>query len=536
MATPSVADILDHHVTFSLEGIDRMYLNGYVPGLQSEGGVAHFLRKHRGAKMASSCLLEPISRDFAKAVDRFVDDHRIDVVRFEKGQRKDDVTKERLAAFTKREGVVYLGRAQEKMWTFRTEKRRNPKTGQTFPWLVRATAVVMQNYWYCVDDDFGPFFLKFGTYFPYPAKLCLNGHEYLKRQLTKEGIAFEALDNGILSCADPKRAQQIMDQLTSRKIEALFTRWLARLPQPFPAKDRAAGYQYQLSIFQAEFSLTQVFDRPLSGRRFFEQVITDNWTLGHPSQVQLIFDRRTTKKTPGQFRTRILSDGVIPSLHVDYKSTRIKQYYKEGRALRTETTINNTYDFNINRGLRHLPELREIGFAANRRLLSVQRACRDTIDGEDAFRRIHDPVKTATGETVVAGLRFGDYRVHRLMSQLIVLAVLPGVVRARQLRSRHGTLPALPGQCTPGRATYDLRRLRLHGLIERIPGKLAYTVTDFGLQAALFYTHAYDSLIAPGMADLSPNITAAPSPVRRAYEAFTRAWHQQTDSEIRRTA
>jgi len=259
MATPSVADILDQHVTFSLEDIDRMYLNGYVPGLQSEGSVAYFLRKHRGAKMASSCLLEPISADFAKSVDRFVRDHRVDVVRFEKGQRKDDVTKERLAAFTKSDGVVYLGRAQEKMWTFRTEKRRNPKTGQTFPWLVRATAVVMQNYWYCVDEDFGPFFMKFGTYFPYPVKLCINGHEYLKRQLTKERIVFEALDNGILSCADPKRAQQIMDQLSTRKIEALFTRWLARLPQPFPAKDRSAGYQHQLSIFQAEFSLTQVF-------------------------------------------------------------------------------------------------------------------------------------------------------------------------------------------------------------------------------------------------------------------------------------
>jgi hypothetical protein len=485
--------------------------------------------------MASTCLVEPISRDFNSAIDRYVRDHHIAVVRFEKGQRKDDVTKDRLGTFTKREGVLYLGKAQEKSWTFGTEKRRNPKTGQTFPWLVRKTAMVIQYYWYCVDEDFGPFFIKFGSYFPYPAKLCINGHEYLKCQLTKEGIAFEALDNGILSCADPKRAQQIMEQLSPRKIEALFTKWITRLPQPLPAKDRAAGYQYQLSILQAEFSLTQVFDRPLSGRRFFEQVIKDNWTLGHPSQVQLIFERRISKRTPGQFRTRILSDGVIPSLHIDYKSTRIKQYYKEGRALRTETTINDTYDFGINRGLRNLPALREVGFAANRRLLGVQRTCRDTLAGEAAFRRIHDPITTPSG-TTVSGLRFGDSRVHRLMSLLIVSAVLPGVLRARQLRSRHGTLPALAGQYTPGRATYDLRRLRLHGLIERIPGKLAYLVTDFGLQVALFYTHAYDSLIAPGMADLSSDMSAAPSSVRKAYEAFTNAWNQHAGTQVRRTA
>jgi hypothetical protein len=248
MTAPCVAEILDQHVTYSLEGIDRMYLNAYIPGLQSEGGVAYFLRTHRGAKMASTCLVEPISRDFNSAIDRYVRDHHIAVVRFEKGQRKDDVTKDRLGTFTKREGVLYLGKAQEKSWTFGTEKRRNPKTGQTFPWLVRKTAMVIQYYWYCVDEDFGPFFIKFGSYFPYPAKLCINGHEYLKCQLTKEGIAFEALDNGILSCADPKRAQQIMEQLSPRKIEALFTKWITRLPQPLPAKDRAAGYQYQLSI------------------------------------------------------------------------------------------------------------------------------------------------------------------------------------------------------------------------------------------------------------------------------------------------
>ena len=86
-------------------------------------------------------------------------------------------------------------------------------------------------------------------------------------------------------------------------------------------------------------------------------------------QVQLIFDRRVNKTTPGRFRTRIITDGVIPSLHVDYKNNRIKQYHKEGRALRTETTINNTRDFGIGKLLKNLPALRQIGLQANRRLL-----------------------------------------------------------------------------------------------------------------------------------------------------------------------
>src|SRR5262249_1069507 len=163
----------------------------------------------------------------------------------------------------------------------------------------------------------GPFFLKFCTYFPYNAKLCLNGHEYVKRQLAKEGIAFEALDNGIFSCADPKRLQQLCDGLSAAKIDVLLRKGLPRLPHPVPDQDPKGGYRDDVSILQAEFSLTHVLDRPRSGRVFFEEVIRENLDLGRPDQVQLIFDRRVTRQTPGRFRTRVLTEGVTPSLHID---------------------------------------------------------------------------------------------------------------------------------------------------------------------------------------------------------------------------
>ena len=137
------------------------------------------------------------------------------------------------------------------------------------------------------------------------AKLCLNGHEYLKRQLAKEGIAFEALDNGILRCADPVRMQAIADGLDAARIEALLRKWLAILPHPFSAADQAAGYTYAISILQAEFALTQVLDCPRRGRLLIEQIIRENLDLGRPSQVQLIFNRRVTRRTPGRFAPRL---------------------------------------------------------------------------------------------------------------------------------------------------------------------------------------------------------------------------------------
>jgi hypothetical protein len=298
----TVAEILREHVTLEVESIDRMYLNVYVPGLQSEGSVAWFFRTHRGHLFASSALMAPMSKAFVAAIEAFVAEHALPLITFEKGQRKDEVMAQHLARFTGDEGILFVGKAQEKTAVFRTERRRNPQTGQPYPWLVRSTAMVNHYYFYGVDRDFGPFFLKFCAYFPYTAKLCLNGHEYVKRQLTQRGIAYEALDNGIVSCAEPRLLQALCDGLSAARIEALGRKWLARLPHPFTVRDRRAGYRYQFSILQAEFSLTQVLDRPVTGRIFFDEVIRENLDLGRPDHVQLIFDRRVGKQTPGRFR------------------------------------------------------------------------------------------------------------------------------------------------------------------------------------------------------------------------------------------
>jgi hypothetical protein len=356
----SVAEVIGKHVTLEVEGIDRMYLNVYQPKLQAPKQAAWFFRFHRGQPVASSVPMGIMSNAFLAQIDGFVEKHNIPVVHFRKGQRKDDVAAEHRACFQGTEGILFLGKAQEKASVFRTEKRTDA-AGKKYPWIVKSTAMVNQLYFYCIDEDFGPFFLKFSTYFPYNAKLCINGHEYVKRQLAKEGIAFEPLDNGILSCADPKRLQEICDSLSAAKINALLRKWLAKLPHPYTAADRQAGHRYDISILQAEFSLTQVLDRPQTGRIFFEEVIRENLDLGRPDQVQLIFQRRVKKDTPGRFRTRVLTAGVVPSLHVDYKTTKIKQYHKEGRGLRTETTINNPCDFNIGKRLHNLPALRKIG-------------------------------------------------------------------------------------------------------------------------------------------------------------------------------
>jgi len=302
----SVAEILSERVTVEVESIDRLYLNLYQPRLMHAGGVAQFFRAHQGATFASSALMAPMTRAFQAAVFRFAEVEDVPVVRFAKGQRKDDVMHEHLAAFDREEGVLFVGVAQEKAPVFRTERRYSPD-GRPYPWLVRSTAMVNHYYFYLVDADFGPLFIKFCGYFPYTGRVCLNGHEYAKRQAARAGIGFTALDNGFFAVDDPVAVQRICDRLSPAKIDAVVRKWLARLPHPFTAADRAADYRYQLSVLQAEFSLTQVLDRPQSGRVFFEQVIRDNLDLGRPDKVALIFGKRITRASPGPFRTRVLT-------------------------------------------------------------------------------------------------------------------------------------------------------------------------------------------------------------------------------------
>ena len=200
--------------------------------------------------------------------------------------------------------MVFIGVAEEKAQTFSGRKE-----GSTFRYDRDKTAYVNHYYFYIDDEDFGPIFLKVCSYAPWSLKLCLNGHEWAKRQMEKQGVAFEALDNGFRSCADAGKLQETCDRLGAEDIERLFRKWLDRLPLPLSPKDREAGYDWQLSIWQMEVSLTQIFDRPQRGRTFFEEVMRDHLDLGRPDRLQLIFDRRVAKATPGPFRTRVDARG-----------------------------------------------------------------------------------------------------------------------------------------------------------------------------------------------------------------------------------
>ena len=516
-AVVTVNDVLDGHVSLDVECMDRIYLNGYVPNLQVGGQVVSFLTAHLGYPIPSPAIMEKIGTAFRRAVASFAEDNRIPVVRFGRDDRKIDRMRPYLArqAATGRSGVAAIGVAQEFAPVFTATK----KGGGKAVWFsfTKADRRVTCYYFYLWDDDFGPAFVKVCAYFPYPMKIWVNGHEWAKRQALKAGVGFTELSNGFAACTDPVALQAICDRLGPGAIRVFAERWWSILPLPLTEHDCAAGYWWELSMRQVEVSRTLVFDAPRRARAFFEALVTDNLDIGRPELIELIFKRGQRRGRPaaGQYKTKIVSYGTEVNVNAFYRHSRIKQYLKDARALRIETVINDPEDLSCRRRLHHLDELQARARAVNTTLLDTERVGQGCLLASPAFERIARPTLTEEGRRAPA-LRFGDPRVQALAGALCTSVLAVTGITNKSLRA---LMTGLLGGAnySMNQASYDLARLRVNGLIARIPGKNRYRLTADGLRFAIFYTKVHDRLLRPLLAADRP---PAPTQVRKALQTI----------------
>jgi hypothetical protein len=514
--TVTVNDVLDGQVALDLECLDRIYLNAYVPNLQVPGQVVSFLTQHLGNPIPSPAIFEKIGTAFRAAVSRFADDEHIPVIRFTKTDRKIDTMRPYLAAqaATGRSGVAAIGVAQEYAGVFTGTQREAPNG---IPWFAftKAQRRVTCFYFYLWDVDFGPAFIKICSYFPYPAKVWLNGHEWAKCQAAQSGIRFAELSNGFAATDDPAGLQAICDRLGPGAIGVFAERWFTILPTPLTEADRAAGYWWELSLRQVEVSRTIVFTQPRHARGFFEALVADNLDIGRPDQVELIFSGRPVRmgrprKDPEVFKTKVVTRGTDVTVNAFYKHSRIKQYLKDGRALRIETVVNDTYDLGCQRRLPNLEALQTRARDANRRLLDTERVGQGCVLASPAFERIAHPTTTVDGRRAPA-LRFGDPRVQALAGALCVsLLAVTGITNKSLRALMTGLLGESYGM---NRASYDLTRLRRNGLITRVPEHNLYQITADGQAFAIFYTKVHNRVLRPLLATTAPQ---APPPLRAA--------------------
>ncbi len=526
----NINEVLDGHVALEVECVDRLYLNAYVPNLQVGGQINRFLEDHLGHQIGSPAVIERIGNRFRREVKAFAARNAIPILALKKPDRSrwDDRKLDHVRPSMERAerqgrfGVVAIVSAQEFQWVFSATRRTGGGGGVYFEWS-KAERRVGTYYFYVLDPEFGPGFIKICTYFPYPAKVWANGHEWAKRQARKAGVRFTELANGFAACDDPSALQAVCDRFGPADVQALFDRWISVIPTPFTSNDRAGGYWWELSMRQVEVSRTLVFDDPRRARGFFEALVTDNIGIGRPEAVAVVFARQVRKTTKEPFATRVFTPGIEVKMDFRYKHSRVKQYLKEGRALRIETVINKPADIGVLARLEHLPELLAKARGVNGRLLMIERAGQGCAIGSALFERIHQPYIWEGQRT--GALRFGDPRAMALTGALVVFVHAVAGFTNKSLR---GLVAGLLGRdYSTNQMTYDLRRLRLHGLIERIPHTNTYTLTPEGVKVAVFYTKVHGRLLRPlvAAADRPP----APVELRRALATINRTIAEYVD-------
>ena len=374
-------------------------------------------------------------RDFAEA-------NQVPVLRFAKDERKIDRVRPLLeeAEAAGRDRVVAIAVAQEFQRVFTATKGENGHGAVWFE-LYKSDRRVTCYYFYVWDRDFGPGFIKLCAYFPYPGKVWANGHEWAKQQARHAAIDFEPLSNGFAACTDPAALQEICDRLGHRHIQVFIERWLSRLPhrRPRPRVLRSRGRR-------------QPRRRPAIERGDRVQGKPER-PQSQPAHRRLPQRHRPQRR--GRGGQRVLE--TLPDQAVPQRRARVAHRDRRERSTRPGRQSPP----------REPRKLQAKARTANHRLLETERAGQNTVLESPAFARISQPTVEDGGQRAPA-LRFGDPRVMGLAAALAsTVHTITGTFTNKSLRAMVNTLSTI--DYTSARASYDLRRPRLKGLIHRGP-------------------------------------------------------------------
>jgi hypothetical protein len=496
----TLADACGPAVAFTYRSIDRLILNAYIPTLQMPGAMVTFLREVCGKPILSPVVFKALTDRFVAAVHAFTEQHGIPVLRATGRTGPGEVAQRalRAAARAQRWGVVAVVVHQESARVFTSRHAGGRRTNF---WVQEERRLVNHYYFYLRDQEYGDGFVRISSYAPFPTRIWLNAHGYLAAQLRRRRVAFRTLDNCLVEVADPATLAAMAQRFDAALVEQIARRWLAWVPDPLTAAERAAGYPWRLSVYQAEFSDNVIFHRTQVLNRVYEDLLRDHLHLGRPDMLKVIFDRRIQHNTPGPFKTRLLREGVVSCLKIFYKKSFLKQYNKGGRVLRTELCVNDPRDFRIGRSLVNLDYLGTVAYHAVGRFLKAQAVTAATALDRASFERLVTPSRDRDRQ--VAGLRFGTPPVMRLLAALgcagLTFKAFSHADLRTMLAERFGAAPA---EVTSARLSYQLAKLRGKGLLRKTVGHNRYTLTDPGYRAALYLTKLHQRLLSPTLDSL----------------------------------
>jgi hypothetical protein len=485
---------LKHHaasIAFSYSCFDRLLLNGYIRALHFGGSIVTFLRHHRQATLISPEYFRRISCDYHDFVTQHAHHLGLDIVTPPRDVRRHDWVEPFFRQLGEGHGLAAILKCRERARVAVCYPKRGYHIEPDWRF-------VNLYYFYLHDATLGRLFVRVCPYFPFDIQVCLNGHEYLTQQLSAEGIAFRKHDNAFLECANPTRLQELADAFGPETIRAAVEPHLAQLVPYFSADERAAGYRHGLSLTQAEYCHNAVFHEQAALDKLFARLLDSNRTIGHPDKLAVIFGRGNFHPDPRTGQTEIKVTALKTTvIKTSLRGTSLKQYIKDRRLLRTETSCYRVPELSVAKDIKNLPKLRTVLAQSNERYQDAQQDVLASAIDRGQLQRLAQASVSASGRRT-PGLHVDDRRLLALLQALTSFAYVigHGHFRTRDL------LADVPGALERpdyrlSQLRYDLGKLRSKGLVRRLPQSQRYELSDEGYRLAVLYQKLYHRLYAP---------------------------------------
>lgn len=528
-----LSELLGSRVQFSYTCWDRIVLNGFLDRLQRPENVVYFFREVVGEPSVTPEVLASRTETYRGWVKRYAAAEVIPVLEAPKGVRKAEVVAPHYRRLGGDEGVACILTSMEQGRTFvsYTPRAEPPSGDPTYRYIQACRKRFLHYYCYVLDPIMGPMSLRIGTYLPFTVTCYLNGHAFVARELTRQGVAFKQEDNAILAVADLPALEAAAARLSPRLLEERCKYWVRQLAPSFSPEEQAAWpLRYRYSVAQIELATDVIFTRATPLRAMFQRATELGILVGGADRISHLFGKRITQRYKGRLETVLThrNEGR-PTLRAYYQTSFVKQYEKGDRLLRTETCLNDTRHLGIKRSLEHLPELRDRLLATNTRYLDAQAdLIASTVDAGD-LAALTRPV--LVGKRRVPGLKLEDDRVIRLLDVLLLPGTFVADWTAREVHTR---LLARHRLAEPDyrltQLRYDLGKLRAHGLVERVGKTRRYRLTVRGLKLGVLLVKLRTRLLGP-LASLAAETaprrpTRNPDSVEAAFRQVDRALDQ----------
>jgi len=524
---------VEHHeqsIRFEYSCFDRILFNAIIQPLQQPAIVVGYLDKFRHAPPLAPKYFRQISEDYHRWVEDMARSQSLRIVEPPKRVRREDWVEPFYQHLRSPSEIAVILKSRENA---RVAVSYPSKTGGHR--IELCNRFVLQYYYYIQDVDFGRMFIRICPYFPFNARVYVNGHEWLAQQMRKLGISFRKEANAFLGCSDPERLQQLSDRFSWKAITICADRWFSRLVPFFTDASREHGCRHSLFASQVEYCTNLGFKRRCALDRLCERLFDLNRTIGRPEKLTTIFGRRITKAYRGELKTQIsdhhLGNPVIRSV---YKSSSVKQYVRDHLLLRTETTSYNTRDLGIKKSVAELPKLRQTMRSINDRYLDAQQDVLETFIDRGHLARLREPTVSEAGRRT-PGLKLDDPRLLAVMKSLVAFTNLCSANGFRTKDVHEEAAKALNQTTetyTLARLRYDLGKLRSKGLVEKIPHSQSYRLTPEGYKVCLVFLKLFERIYAPltsGVLDPVPEDSLLPEHRRSTLDALYCAISESID-------